>query len=122
MLLLMRTAMLAAAMAVAITVWGCATEKPRPERDDFMSASTLGVPSDSLLRHLTPEERAALDRVGMTDKIKAEEAMGDPEPDADLEAPDAEHESGADRAGKMGVAVLQVGITLGMLAAPFFLF
>lgn len=125
----MRTMVLVAALMAAVVLGGCAAEKARvDQRRQDLSAAALGVPSSSLLRHLTPEERDALDRAGMTDRVVSEEAMGGA-PDADGEddlsadeVGDDEPDSTSEKAGKIGIAVLQVGLTLGMLAAPFFMF
>lgn len=117
---LMRRVALVSGVVGAVALLGCAAEQARvDQRRRDLSAAALGTPSPSLLSTLTPEERAALDRFGMA---------GASQPDEEGEEPvdDGGGEEGGERAsetaGKVGVAVLQVGLTLGMLAAPFFLF
>jgi hypothetical protein len=73
---------------------------------------------------LSPTERDAVRRSGMTgfgleddpDAAELDEATADPPPAHGTAA------RAADKAGKVGVALLSVGVTLGALVAPFFLF
>jgi len=102
-----------AALAVAGLVGvGCGlgrhtVDDPAPK----YSAAQLGDLSEqgSILDALEPEERAAVARVGLADP---------PPPDG---AP-ADREGKADTAGKVGVSVLTVALSLAAAAAPFFLF
>ncbi len=123
MLPAMRMPGLVMGMAGAMVLVACAAEQARVEqRRRDLSAAALGTPSRSLLAQLTPEERVALERAGMGGPAASSEEPDAPIDDpSDPEAPE-EPERATETAGKVGVAVLQVGLTLGMLAAPFFLF
>lgn len=116
----MRRPALALSVVGAVALVGCAAEQARvDQRRRDLSAAALGTPSPSLLSALTAEERAALDRVGMAGPSQGDEEPEDPVDDI---GGDEGEERASETAGKIGVAVLQVGLTLGMLAAPFFLF
>ncbi len=83
-----------------------------------------GFDDDSASDLLTPEEREAVKRSGMTGVHVADE--NDPLDDEarKLETPEPPKGPVAralDNAGKVGVALLSVGVTLGALVAPFFL-
>ena len=116
---------------VALLVAACGLEdKHRPAfHDDSkdipeFSKARLGdgFDDDSASDFLTAEERQAIKRSGMTGVHVADEddLANDEE---DQQQPDAEKSPTAhalDKAGKVGVALLSVGVTLGALVAPFF--
>jgi hypothetical protein len=118
------------AVAAALVLVGCSEfDKPKPV--PAMSAERLGAPSPSMLRYLNPDERAALDRVGMGGRVAGDDQAGDvaaggdgPGDDVDGagDAADDPDASTSDKAGQLGISLLSVGITLGALAAPFFMF
>ena len=119
----MRMAMVAVVLALAVA-GGCAAEKKRAEREDRISATRLGGKfrhDDPLVKMLSPEERVALDRAGMLAPIPEGEEIGEGD-DGDGTASADEEESTADTAGAVMMSVLSVGITLGMMAAPYLLF
>jgi hypothetical protein len=117
----MRVALMAVVAAVAMAIaGGCATEKARVEKEDKISAARLDGKfrhDDPIVQMLTEEQRSALDRQGML----AERTEGDELADADGSADDA-GKSDMDTAGDVMMSVLTVGITLGMMAAPYLLF
>src|SRR5262249_36849624 len=83
-------------------------------------SSNLADPldEDSVVALLTPDEREAIEHAGM--KLKDDR---DPETSAPSERPQGmDGETRADKAGKLTLALLTVGITLGTMAAPFFMF
>jgi hypothetical protein len=121
----MRTALVAVGLAVMMA-GGCAAEKNRAEKEEKISAARLGGKfrhDDPLVKMLSPDERAALDRAGMlAPRPEGEELAGDPDSmDADPTT-DGEEKSTADKAGDVMMSVLSVGVTLGMMAAPYLLF
>lgn len=105
---------------------GCAAMEEAEKRDrrDF-SAERLGEPdpeSSILADSLDEQERAAAHRAG----IEVSGHAGADDPDAprttvSATGEDVPAESDPDKAGKIGVALLSVGVTVGMLVAPFFL-
>ena len=115
-------------LAVAALVGGaCGMEKERAKDDAAFSAEHLGDPDDeeSIADLLSPEQREALERSGM--KTGPQLADDDELPHhrkaaGEDEQPKGRLERTSDTAGKLGVALLSVGVTLGALAAPFFLF
>ncbi|HJQ83784.1 MAG TPA: hypothetical protein VKA21_06905 [Candidatus Binatia bacterium] len=103
------------ALAAAIAVGACGVDKPRAERPDEpeYSADRLDLADqDSILDVLDEEERAAVDRAGMTGARPARDEV----------EPAPEEESKADTAGKVGISFLSVALTVGAAVAPFFLF
>ena len=85
------------------------------------SADRLGDPDvegEMLAEALGPRERAAARDVGIPVKDAPDAADA---ADDDI-GPDAKPETGSDKAGKIGVVLLSVSVTLGMLVAPFFMF
>jgi hypothetical protein len=118
------------ALAVVIAV-GCFEKKTRLNTADDFSAARLGGPSPSLLQYLSPEEKDALDRIGDPVDERAastgesllhpgDEGYGE---DDGLGVDDNDgEESLSEKTAKASVSLLGVGITLGALAAPFFMF
>jgi hypothetical protein len=122
----MRGAMAAVVVAVVLGVGACGPETHRPffhdDTEDIpeFSAARLGDPwgEGSAADLLGPDEKDAVRRAGMP-------VREGPSPSAEARAeqePMGEVESTADKAGKASVALLSVGVTLGMLVAPFFAF
>ena len=113
-----------AVVAVAVVI-GCAAEKQRVQDEERLSASRLDGRfqyDDPLVQMLSPREREAMERVGMM-APKPELAEGDVDEDGDgLADPPKEEQSSMDQAGDVMMSVLSVGITLGMMAAPYLLF
>ena len=80
-----------------------------------------------MLRYLNDDEREALDRVGMGGRVgiddpssmdaAAPENPSEPEGEGMQDKPTTE-----EQAGRLGVSLLAVGVTLGAMAAPFLLF
>lgn len=112
--------------AVLMVVGGCSAKwlESDFDRDNLpeISAADLGVPErpTPAYRHLSPEEIEALERAGIDTHYPDDRAVGDPDAEADPEG--FPGETGEDKTGKAIVSVLTVGVTLGALAAPFFLF
>jgi len=124
-------------VGVAVTVYlgGCAAQdQHRPffhddEKDiPEFSHSRLGDSweDDSVAEFLRPEERAALRRSG-TSGLRADD-LDQPEEEADADDALPEEPQGGpvsralDKAGKVAVSALGVGISVGMIVAPYFLF
>ncbi len=100
-------------------------EKERGKHDAAFSAEHLGDvdEDDSLAALLSPEEREAVERSGMTKGPQlADDDELSPQHPATDEQPKGKFDRTTDTAGKLGVALLSVGVTLGAIAAPFFLF
>ena len=116
----MRIALMAVVAAFAMTVaGGCAAEKQRVEKDNKISAARLDGKfrhDDPIVQMLTDDQRAALGRQGML-----AEGIEDEPADGDVAAEDSE-QSNMDTAGDIAMSVLTVGVTLGMMAAPYLLF
>jgi hypothetical protein len=113
---------------------GCAVQDDRrpwfhdPDKDmPEFSASRLGDSweEDSVASFLRPEEREALRRSG-TAGLRASDLDEPAERPADDELLANESDDGMgrafDKAGKMAVTALGVGVTVGMVVAPYFLF
>ncbi len=125
----MRTA--AVVVLAVLVVTACAEKKTRLNTADDFSAARLGSHSPSLLNYLGPDEKDALSKVG--DKVAPEnyadgesllhpgdEGYGE---DDGLGVDDnGGEETLSEQTAKAGVSLLGVGITLGVLAAPFFMF
>jgi hypothetical protein len=100
------------ALAALLLVGGCAADRrqaARPDDDpDEISADRLDDLDEAgfMADFLDPEEREATARAGLS-------------ADAD---PGADREDATDTAGKVGLSVLTVALTLGAAVAPFFLF
>jgi hypothetical protein len=120
-------------VGVVFLALACGIDSHRPgfhdDSEDLpaFSAARLGDPfgEGSALDFLEPEEREAVERSGMTglnfrDDDPAAGSEAEPPDGAD---PDRRQDEGMlDKASKVGVALLSVGISLGAAAAPFFLF
>ena len=122
----MRGAVVAIVAAVILAVGACGPETHRPffhdDSEDLpeFSAERLGDPwGEGLVTDmLDPDEKDAVRRAGLPvhdDAEPSNEARAD-------EKPPSRASTVADKAGKVSVALLSVGITLGALAAPFFMF
>ena len=113
---------LSAGLIAMALLAACGTERQpsaRDEDDPEISASQLGdaFEDPATADFLNPEERTALDRVHGPRSAEAADQPGQSPPPRE----------GAvarrlDDAGKVGVALLSVGATLGAFIAPFFLF
>ena len=122
----MRFALAAVAVMVALVAGGgCAAETKRVADEDRLSAGRLDGRfrhDDPLVAMLSPREREAMQRVGMLAE-PPELAEGEVDLDGDgIADPPVEEQSGMDQAGDVMMSVLSVGITLGMMAAPYLLF
>ena len=100
---------------------GCAAERAHPEHDPEappISADQLGdaFEDDATADFLEPQEREALHRVQTP---HAAEAGDDPKPAP--APPQGRVARALDDVGKLGVALLSVGITVGAFIAPLFL-
>lgn len=101
------------ALAGLLLAGGCAADRRHPARPDDDDPTTISADrlddldeEGAMSDLLEPEEREAMDRAGLP---------GDTRPGAD--------EQGAgDTAGKVGLSVLTVALSLGAAVAPFFLF
>ena len=122
----MRGAVAAMVAVVVLAVGACGPETHRPffheDSEDMpeFSAARLGDPwsEGSAADLLGPDEKDAVRRAGMPVRDGASpsaEARAAEEPMNGVE-------STADKAGKASVALLSVGLTLGALVAPFFMF
>lgn len=122
----MRGAVAAVVAVVILALGACRPETHRPffhdDAEDMpeFSAARLGDPwaEGSAADLLGPDEKEALRRSGkpVRDGLSpSAEARANQEPMSDAE-------STADTAGKASIAVLSVGLTLGALVAPFFMF
>ena len=127
------------AVAAAVVLVGCSElDKPKPT-PPALSAERLGAPSPTILRYLNADERAALDRAGMGGRLADDgepgdvgdpDALGDGVQDGEPGVDDGEpglaaddpQETTSDKAGRLGISLLSVGVTLGALAAPFLMF
>lgn len=109
-------------LATLFVLGACgALERAAHEDDRAFGAQHLGDPygEHALADVLSPEQREAADRVGIR--------VGEPELGSDGEVDGRSgnlegEESTSDTAGRVGVTALSVGMTLGMLVAPFFLY
>ena len=122
-------------VAAVVGAGGCGiSDQHRPffHEDDQdtaeFSAARLGDSweDDSVADFLRPEERAALRQSG-TAALRADDLMDEPgEHGAASEAFSDEPKTGVgaalDKAGKVAVSALGVGISIGMVVAPYFLF
>ena len=121
----MRFALLAVVVAVVVA-GGCAAEKQRLQEEDRLSAGRLDGRfrhDDPLVEMLSPTEREAMQRVGMlAPPPPLEEGEVDEDGDGIADAAVEEPPSKMDQAGDVMMSVLSVGITLGMMAAPYLLF
>jgi len=123
----MRGAVAAVVTAAVLVVGACGPETHRPffhdETEDTpeFSAARLGDPFEegSAADLLGPDERDAVRRAGLP--------VRDLPPTPEEDARPAKEQPGsvgqaADTAGKASIALLSVGLTLGMMVAPFFAF
>ena len=118
----MRSALVAVVVALAIA-GGCAAEKKRVEQEDKISAARLSGKfrhDDPLVTMLSPSERDALENAGMMEAAPEGSELGDEA--ANDESGDDDSKSSSDKYGDIAMSVLSVGVTLGMMAAPYLLF
>jgi len=112
--------------ALLVVVGGCSSKMWDSDFDrenlGAISAADLGVPErpTPAYAHLTPEEIEAMDRAGIDHHYPDDRAVGDETAETDDEG--FRGETDEDKTGKAIVSILSVGITLGALAAPFFMF
>ena len=115
--------------AIVIVVAACGVDQHRPYfHDDAadtpeFSATRLGDPpeEDSVAKFLNDDEREAVRRSGMTGiRVDDPKTALDAVPSED--PPKGPVGSAMDKAGKVGVSVLGVGLSLAAAAAPFLLF
>lgn len=111
---------LAAVALVALVVLpACGLEHKKPDPDDDMgdmAADRLDLSNeDPFFDDLDPAERGALERSG----------IGTPRPADDADPADSlppQPQSKSETAGKVGLSVLSVAMTIGAAVAPFLLF
>ncbi len=118
----MRTARVVA-VVLALGMAGCAMDQEKIAKDEEITAARLNgrySQDDPILQMLSPEERQALRQAGMMQ----EELPGGDLTEIDGAAPQADDDQPtfAQKAQGTMVSVLQVGVTLGMMVAPFLLF
>ena len=112
-------------VVLGVLMVGCAAEEQRATEEREYSAARLNGKfrqSDPLVQMLSPQERQALVRAGMLDESEVE--ADDPDAasgDDASSSPDAQ-KSTTEKAGDVMLSVLKVGVTLGMMAAPYLLF
>jgi hypothetical protein len=111
-------------VGLALALGGCAAEEQREKDEKAFAATRLNGKfreSDPIVQMLSPNERAAMANQGLIDDSEPE--LGpDGEPlDAEL-ADGKPPKSKMDKAGDAMMSVLTVGVTLGMMAAPYLLF
>jgi hypothetical protein len=109
----------AVALLAVVVLPACGLEHKKPDPDDEMgdfAADRLDLSSDEdpFLDDLDPSERRAIERSG----IGTPRAVDD---DSDP-APEPKPQSKGETAGKVGMSVLSVAMTIGAAVAPFFLF
>jgi hypothetical protein len=96
-------------VGVCLTFLACGLDPPAPEDElSEFSAERLDLEDESILDILEPEERAAVERAGVSGARPAHVT------------PAAESKS--DTAGKVGLSVLTVALSVGAAVAPFLLF
>jgi len=102
----------------------CAAMEQAEKRDRrTFSAERLGDPdveAEMIADSLDEPERTAARDAGIP--VTNQAPGSDDLADAATGPPGAQPEGDPDKAGKIGMAILSVSVTLGMLAAPFFLY
>src|SRR5262245_9147983 len=102
----------------------CAAMEQAEKRDQrTFSADRLGEPdveAEMVADSLDEPERAAARDAGIP--VTNQAPGSDDLADAATGPPGSQPEGDPDKAGKIGMAILSVSVTLGMLAAPFFLY
>jgi hypothetical protein len=112
---------LAIALTLATTTGGCGLDKPKPappaaDEDARVDADLLGDSFENTSDHdfLSPDEREAMRRVGATDEPEVAGPI--------REEPKSAFGRFSEEVGKAMIAILGVGVTVGMAIAPFLLF
>jgi hypothetical protein len=126
----------AALVVAGLVAVGCANQQhtTRPYSHDDgddrgkLSAARLGDPweEDSPIDFLDDEQRQAVQQAGLAgwhfeDGERSELSLADREAIEEASQPQGAFSRAADKVAKVGVVLLGVGVTLGMLVAPFFL-
>ncbi len=110
-----------------VTAFAAETHRPAFHRDEDdmpeFSASRLGDPMDegSVADFLTPEEREAVRHSGMAEDVDLDAHDAAAAPPREPDAPKGAFARAADKAGKVGVVMLGLGMTFGAMVAPLFL-
>ena len=122
----MRMLLLVAVLAV-LAADGCGMEKDRERlREERFSAARLSgsyKADDPMVQMLSPGEREAMVRAGMMEPEELDGAMDLAEgEDGDDEGEDEGEKTTSEKAGDAVMSMLVVGVTLGMMAAPYLLF
>src|SRR5215510_8082005 len=108
----------AVALLALVVLPACGLEHKKPDPEDNtadFAADRLGLSDeDTFFEDLDPSERAAVARSG----IATPRAIDD---DSDP-APEPKPQTKSETAGKVGLSVMSVAITIGAAVAPFFLF
>ena len=118
--------MSAAALVAVLGASGCANEKPRPivGEDDVTAAHLRALPIESpYLLYLEPDEEETRKIAEEEQKEAARESSRNqdgvyPEEQALYD----EDDGSQDKFGQASIAILQVAIVLGAMAAPYFFF
>ena len=104
----------AGALAIVLLLSACAAERPHPadpDDDATFSADRLDFGDEGpVLDMLDPDEREAAKKSGISGSHAAD--------DADPATPEGKSET----AGKVGLSVLSVAVSVGAAVAPFLLF
>ena len=115
--------LLAAVVVMAIGMVGaCGLDDAHKKDDKEFSAARLDGKfgsNDPIVQMLSPQEREALDRAGL---MAAEDPPELDENGNPIAPTDEDSRSKMDKAGDVMMSLLTVGVTLGMMAAPYLLF
>lgn len=123
---------LASALVAALAASCGPASKKSPFHDESKDAAELsavhlrdGFDGASVVDLLGPQEKGAVERSGMSFGADPDGPPGAP-PRRNVSADDDEPKTGfgraMDTAGKVGVTLLGVGVSVGAVVAPFFLF
>jgi hypothetical protein len=111
----------AVALLTLVVLPACGLEHKKPDPEDDMgdiAADRLDFSGeDSFFDDLDPAERKAVERSGIGNPRPADEDT-DTDPAPEPQKPQSKSET----AGKVGLSVLSVAMTIGAAVAPFLLF
>lgn len=115
--------MLVVVVGLAVALGGCQAEEQRAKDEQAYSSARLNGKfraNDPIVQMLSPNERAAMMNQGLLEEGEPE--LGPDGEPLDEVADGKPPKSDMDKAGDAMMSVLTVGITLGMMAAPYLLF